>query len=213
MQFTDACVFPYPAGDSSLRRMALDARHLGLDSLVAAGAEAGIVHGVSIIPGIMLEGAGIREIRASARQLAGRPALFSARAGDYAFNRALIGIPGIRVLRGLQDAPKNAFDHIIARQAAERGIAVDLDVGFLVRCRGPARQRAIQRYADLGRLQGKYEFLFTLSTGAHSVLDMKSRRDIRALCGLFGMAADLVDETFGTPGRILRPDGPVEVVP
>ena len=36
MKITDAAVFPYPCGDTSVRRLALEARSLGFDSLVAA---------------------------------------------------------------------------------------------------------------------------------------------------------------------------------
>ncbi len=41
MKITDACVYPYPFGDSSVRRMALEARSLGFDRLVAAGVSSG----------------------------------------------------------------------------------------------------------------------------------------------------------------------------
>ena len=36
MKITDACVYPYPVGDSSVRRFALEARSFGYDSIVAA---------------------------------------------------------------------------------------------------------------------------------------------------------------------------------
>ena len=37
MKATDASVCPYPAGDSTLARMALEARDLGFDSIVVIG--------------------------------------------------------------------------------------------------------------------------------------------------------------------------------
>ena len=45
MKITDACVYPYPCGDSSVRRMALEAKALGFDRLVANDTPSGEVYG------------------------------------------------------------------------------------------------------------------------------------------------------------------------
>ncbi len=51
MKITDACVYPYPCGDSSVRRMALEARSLGFDRLVAAGVSSGEHFGIEVLHG------------------------------------------------------------------------------------------------------------------------------------------------------------------
>jgi len=132
MQCTDACVFPYPGGDSSLRRMALLARELGFDSLVAAGSAGGEAYGVEIVgmkvPGGSKEGEGQPPHCGTGRE--GRT-ITVARAGDYNANRAVLRSGKVKVLRGIQCTPRNSFDHILSRIAAEKCIAVDIDMSSL----------------------------------------------------------------------------------
>ena len=54
MKITDACVYPYPKGDSSVRRMALEAKDLGFDRLVAADTPPGGFYGIEIYSGILI---------------------------------------------------------------------------------------------------------------------------------------------------------------
>lgn len=212
MHDTDACVFPYPTGDSSLRRMALEARDLGLDSIVAAGAGGGTYAGVEIIGGTVIQAREFREVQAALRTATPGRGLVMASAGEYTFNRAVIQNSGVNVLRGIHAAPKNAFDHILSRMASERVVAVDLDLSLLVSERGYMRQRAIHRYADILRLHDRFGFPLTISSGARSITGMKSRRDMAALGGLFGLDATRLGEALGGVSRLLREERPVEVV-
>ncbi|HPC55911.1 MAG TPA: RNase P subunit p30 family protein [Methanolinea sp.] len=213
MQCTDACVFPYPGGDSSLRRMALSARELGFDSIVAACPANGTYCGVEVIGMKVMgrTGAGAKEVSHAEPGQEGR-AITVAHAGEYAANRALLRTGKIMVLRGIQWTPKNSFDHILSRMAAERGIAVDIDFSSLICERGSSRQRVIQRYADIVRLHRKFGFSLTLSSGARSVLGMRSPREMTVLGGLFGLEEDDTGRALGTVRQLLFPRSPVEVV-
>ena len=62
MKITDACVYPYPAGDSSIRRLALEARAYGYDSIVAMDTPAGEIHGVTVLSGMYLAGATAKDV-------------------------------------------------------------------------------------------------------------------------------------------------------
>ena len=64
-------------------------------------------------------------------------------AGDNGFNRAVLQVRGVHILRHLHKTEKNSFDHITARMAAERGVAVDLDVRPIAMAReGPDRKQS-----------------------------------------------------------------------
>ncbi|MDI9634097.1 MAG: RNase P subunit p30 family protein [Methanolinea sp.] len=202
MRCTDACVYPYPAGDSSLRRMALTARELGFDSIVAAVPAGGNVAGIEVIP-LSVHGRG---------GSCGNRALVAAQATDYAGNRALIQSGHVRIIRGIQSAPRNSFDHVLSRLAAEKGVAVDIDISAIVFERGQARQRAIQRYAEIARFAGKFGFSLTFSSGARSVLGMRSPREMVALGALFGLDREDVRAALGAVSALLFPESPVEVV-
>ena len=120
MKITDACVIPYPAGDSSVRRMALEARSLGFDSIVAADTPAAQVYGVDVIPGVFLSGLPAKDVQNRARKNRETGCVLSVRMGDNGFNRAVGGTRGVHILRGIAAADKRAFDHVAAKIAAER---------------------------------------------------------------------------------------------
>ncbi|OPX70763.1 MAG: Ribonuclease P protein component 3 [Methanoregulaceae archaeon PtaB.Bin009] len=212
MRCTDACVYPYPLGDSTVRRMAQEAGELGFDSMVAVGARGCTYKGVEVVGGTIIQGRDQREVQAAMRRIDGNPGILMATAGDYTLNRALLHVGRVRVLQGIHATPKNSFDHILSKMAAERQVAVDLDLSLLVSGRDYARQKALQRYADLAGLQSRFGFPFTLSSGARSILQMKSTRDMVALCGLFGLDEDGVGGALLGIAKILRPEKAVEVV-
>ncbi len=62
MKITDACVYPYPFGDSSVRRMALEAKALGFDRLVAADTPSGEFYGIEIYSGILIRDTAVRDL-------------------------------------------------------------------------------------------------------------------------------------------------------
>jgi len=192
--------------------MAQEAGELGFDSIVAVGARRCIFRGVEVVSGTVIQGTDQGEVQAALRKLGGDPGIVMATAGDYALNRALLHTSRVRILRGIHATPRNSFDHILSRIAAERQVAVDIDLSILVSGRDYARQRALQRYADLTRLQSRVGFPLTLSSGARSILQMKSTRDIFALCSIFGMDEDGVEGAFLGIANALCPEKAVEVV-
>ncbi|MDH7592876.1 MAG: RNase P subunit p30 family protein [Methanomicrobiales archaeon] len=216
MKFTDACIRPYPLGDSSLGRMALECRELGYDSAIALGGDALAreelgAHGIQVLKGYCIEEKSAKGVTAACRRAPG-DRIIMVEAGEYAFNRAVISIPGIKILRGLWRAPSNAVDHVLARFAAQRRVAWDIELNPLVRTRGHARQRAIQRYRDILMLHRRLGVPLTISTGAASVLEQRGVRDAMRLCALFGMGQEEVYRALGTMGLLLRERRDVEVI-
>jgi ribonuclease P/MRP protein subunit RPP1 len=196
MKITDACVYPYPSGDSSVRRMALEARYLGFDRLVAPGISSGEFFGIEVSHGILLRDTPLKDLISRIRQEKNNATVVSVQAGDNGFNRAVIGIKGVHILRGIQSADKTAFDHVAARMAADNRVAVDVDLSPLICGRGITRQRAIHRYRDILVLERRFEFPITLSSHARSILEMRAVREIAGLCSLIGMDIPDVERGF-----------------
>jgi len=213
MKITDACVHPYPAGDSTLARMVIEAAELGFDSIVAIG-DAGDRHpGIEVLRGAVICAASQKEVIKQVRSPAVRGAdVVFVNAGDTSFNRAVVAVKEVHVIKNIHATRKNAFDHVAARTAAERDVAVDISMAPIVHLRGTKRQRALQRYADILSLQRRYGFLLTISSDARSILGQRSVRDIRGLCALFGMTGAEVSEALSSFGRITEPHQPVRVV-
>jgi ribonuclease P/MRP protein subunit RPP1 len=212
MMDTDACIHPYPAGNSSARRMAIEAGELGFGGIVIPGAEPGEYHGVRIIPAIIISETDIRKVAGQIRKCGNGGNLVLADAGDNGFNRAILTQKGVHVVRRIHRTPRNAFDHVCARLAGENGIAVDIDLSPLLQEKGVIRQKVLSRYNDLMRLHSRYSFPLTVSSNASSILELRSPDEIRLLCTLFGMDKEDTSRALQTVGTLLAPAGPVTVV-
>jgi ribonuclease P/MRP protein subunit RPP1 len=208
MKITDACVYPYPCGDSSVRRMALEARSLGFDRLVAAGISSGGHYGIEISNGVLIRDTMMKDLISRVRQERNSNAVVSVQAGDNGFNRSVTGVKGVHILRGIQSADKTAFDHVTAKMAADNRVAVDIDLSPLISGRGVIRQRAIHRYRDILLLERRFEFPITLSSHARSILEMRAVREISGLCSLLDMDTPDVEKAFAGVDTVTTPPNP-----
>ena len=212
MNATDTSVYPYPVGDSSLRRMGREAAEMGFDSIVAIEAENIPVEGVRVLQGVVIAGQSVKDVLSQMKRVPRSTDLVFVDAGDLVFNRAVIGVPGVNILRHLYKTPKNSFDHVSAKIAAEKDVAIDISLHPLIRYRGSGRQKVITRYADIITLHRRYRFPLTISSHARSVLDQRSVREVTLLCSLFGMNAREVQDALSTAGMLTEPWRPVRVV-
>jgi ribonuclease P/MRP protein subunit RPP1 len=209
---TDATVFPSPLGNTSIRRMVLETREMGFDSIVAIGQSGWETDGFSVIGGTLIREQKVKAVITAARANTFNKGLLVVNAGNNAFNRALIQIKGVHIIRHLHKTEKNSFDHIIARMSAENHIAIDIDLRPLVMSRGVWRQKAIQRYKDITGLCERFEFPITLSSNARSVVELKSVREMVNLATLVGIEESDARVALTTINSLIAPGGPVRVV-
>ncbi|MCX6682062.1 MAG: ribonuclease P [Methanoregula sp.] len=212
MMITDACICPRPRGDSSVRRMALEAHELGFDSLVAIDAPTCEYAGVSVMSGVLVRGAFAQEILPRVKRCKGTDTVVIVEAGDSGFNRAVLAMRGVHVLCGVHLTDRYGFDHVAAKIAADSGIAIDISLAPIIHERGATRQRALDRYLDIVMLQRRFEFPLVLSTHARSVLEMRSVREISALASLVGLDVGDVKQALGNAGRLCSPEPAVQVI-
>ena len=212
MDLTDACVFPYPLGDSSLRRLAGEAGRLGFTSIVAIGEGPCKAGTVQVIRGELIQEGSVRELLWAIKKVPKEAGQVLVNAGDNAFNRTAITQRKTSILRHIYKTDPGAFDHVTARLAADRDVAIDLDIRPLIFQRGVMRQNVIRRYAEIVKLHRRFGFPLTLSSHALSVLEQRSVREITGLCSLFDMTETEVYRALGTVGRIAGENSPVRVV-
>jgi ribonuclease P/MRP protein subunit RPP1 len=209
---TDATVFPSPLGNTSVRRMAIEMQELGFDSIVAVGQTGWESDGFSVIGGMLIRENQVKAVINAARANSPGKGLLLVNAGNNSFNRAIIQIKGVHVLRHLHKTEKNSFDHIIARMCAENRIAIDIDLRPLVMSRGVWRQKTIQRYKDIIGLFERFEFPLTLSSNARSVFELKSVREMVNLASLVDISEPDARGALATIKSLISPAGPVQVV-
>ena len=205
MKITDSCVCPYPLGDSSVRRMALEAREFGFDSIVAIDAVPGEYAGIRILNGTMIREAAAKDVINRIKRARESGSVIMVQARDGGFNRAVIGFKGVHILSAIHTADKLAFDHVTAKMAADNNVAVDIDLSVLIAGRGIVRQRAMHRFLDILMLANRFEFPVTLSSHARSVLEMRPVREIAGLCSLLGMDPADVENALAGIARVTTP--------
>jgi len=196
----------------SLNRAMSEAGGLGFDGIVAIGQQCTGTGTPRVIEGILVRDQQVKAVVRAARDTADGRALLIVNAGDNGFNRAALQVKGVHILRHLHKTEKNSFDHIMARMAADRIVAIDLDVRPLVMTRGGQRQKTIQRYRDILRLMRRFEFPVSVSSNARNPAELKSVREMVSLLAMAGMEESEVIEGLKTPGMLMAPRGPVSVV-
>lgn len=214
MTATDATVHPYPGGDTSLSRFALEAASLGYDRLLSTAGPACRMGGVEITPAVIIREQtlkGATRIIRKACESDVRPVIM-VNARDVAFNRAVLSFPGLDVLRHLHKSQKPSFDHVSARMASERGVAIDIDIRPLLVTSGHHRQKVLKTYRDILGLHRKYGFMLTVSSNAWSWLEMRSTPDMAVICSLFGMTREETAAALSSPERLLTHESPVRVI-
>jgi len=201
----------YAGGDTTVERMALEAGALGYGAIVSVGGPPMTCGSVRVIPGVYVAAEKQNQALAAVRRAA-EGTFVTVRLGEQGFNRAAAGFAGVHALSGVYRCRRNSFDHVAARTAADRGVAVELVLAPLVRERGGLRQAALRRYADVLVLQARYGFPLVLGSGARSCLDLRAPRAAHALCRLFGLDADGVEAALTGVEALMSPALPVRVV-
>jgi ribonuclease P/MRP protein subunit RPP1 len=212
MKITDACVYPRPSGDSSVRRMALEAHELRFDSLIAVDTPACDYAGVHVASGVVIGDIPAQDIAVRMKRHRATGTFVSVQAGDNGHNRAVLGMKGIHILCGIHRTDRYAFDHVTAKMAADNGVAIDVSLAPVIRERGVVRQRALDRYFDLMLLCRRFEFPLVISTHARSVLEMRSVREFSALASVIGLDIPDVERALSNAGRLPSPSSAVKVV-
>lgn len=211
MHCTDICTCSYPAGDSSLTRMAMEAGALGFDTIVLPMERPVVIGNVSVLPTRVIETRHVREVIKDLGR-AKQDQVVIVMAGDASFIRGVVPLRGVHLLAGVENQRKNAFDHVSARLAAEKNVGVTIDLYSLLHLQGLQRQRVLQRYADLLTLHRRYGFPFVIGSFARSILDQRSVREMTLLCALFGMEKEEVLRGLSSLPGVLHPLQPVRVV-
>jgi ribonuclease P/MRP protein subunit RPP1 len=207
--FYDLGTHPCPEGSSSPSRMALAARRLGYAGVCArwhqdyypgqAKLPEGVLRGVEIVA------ANANELRRGIDRYRGRADVLAVHGGDEAINRAACEDGRVDVLAHPHEGGKaSGINHIVARLAADRGVAVEFSLFPLIHHRGGSRVRALSSYRTNFALVRKYDVPYIITSGAMSHYDLRDVRSAIALCRLFGMGEkDAIRGLSGCPSRII----------
>ncbi len=213
-RFYDLCTHPYPEGSSSPSRMMLAARRLGYDGICASyhqdffpGRKDALPDGV--IRGVEISAANANELRRGIDRFRDRVGVLAVHGGDEAVNRAACEDSRVDVLAHPHEGKTSGINHIIARLAADHGVAIEFSLFPIVRYHGGARVRALSSYRTNFALVRKFDAPYVITSGGLSSYDLRDVRSAIALCRLFGMTDDdAIRGLSDHPSAIVRRAGP-----
>ncbi|MCQ2510404.1 MAG: hypothetical protein MJ116_08085 [Lachnospiraceae bacterium] len=161
-----------------------------------------------VIPCVRIHTSAPKELQKGVRSAA-KNAIIIADAGENSFNRFVLTQKGVHFLAGLENLPKNGFDHITAKLAAEKNVGLVIELAAIIDYR--TRKSALSAYADILKLQRKYRFPLVIASGAKTPLGIRSIYETEALCSLFGMTRAEVYAALNGAEAVLHPKESVEV--
>ncbi|HJJ39276.1 MAG TPA: hypothetical protein O0X42_03965, partial [Methanocorpusculum sp.] len=162
-----------------------------------------------IMPCVRIHASAPKDLQKELRT-AVKGSIIIADAGDNSFNRFALTQKGVNFLAGLENLPKNGFDHITAKLAAEKNVGLVIELAAIIDYR--TRKSALSSYADILKLQRKYHFPLVIASGAKTPLGIRTIRETEALCSLFGMTRAEVYAALNGADAVLHPKESVEVV-
>ncbi len=203
-------VHAYPDGEATVARLALTASEYGYGGLVVrnhgdspasfdpdAVAEA---YGIDVVPGVEVRAEDPSRASGFVGNHRDRHTIVVVHGGDPTINRFAVEQPAVDVLA--HPMCEGEFDHVLAREAADNGVRVELSLRPLVTDRGGGRVRAIERLRRLADILEQYDTPFVVSVDPDSHLDLRSPRDLAALGATAGLSVDTVREGLAEWGRL-----------
>lgn len=214
--FYDLGVHAYPEGGSTVSRLVLSAKKYGYAGVCVANhsdffldvREPGL-EGIDIIQGVEILAGHTRELRKQVDRFRNKVQVLAVHGGDPAINRAACEDERVDILMHPPDGKTGGINHVLARLAADKRIAIGFELLPLICARGGSRVRALSNYRTNLVLVKKYEVPFVVVSGAMSFYDMMDVRTAVALCKLFGMSEkDAARGLSFYPSEILRRRSP-----
>jgi ribonuclease P/MRP protein subunit RPP1 len=214
--YYDFSVRAYPEGGSTVSRLALAAKDLGYTGVCVANhtdfflnVNAPEVAGVKVIRGVEVVAKNANDMRRQADRFRNRVKVLAVHGGDPAINRAACEDERVDVLMHPPDGKTSGINHILAKLAADKYVAISFELAPIICNKGGSRVRTLSNYRTNLALVKKYGGLYVVVSGAMSFYDMRDVRAAIALCGLFDMSEeDAIRGLSFYPSEILRRRSP-----
>lgn len=199
---TYEAVHARPEGDSTVARLALTASEFGYEGIVvrnhgdrpasydpAAVAE---TYAVDVVSGVEIRA----DTPAQASGFLGRhrptQEIVAVHGGQPAVNRFAVEQAAVDVLAHPMAADGDV-NHVLAREAADNGVRLELALGPVLRQTGTRREAAIRDLRRLADLVDAYDAPFVVSADPHSHLALRAPRELAALGEAICIGADRVE--------------------
>lgn len=213
--FYDLYVHAYPEGGSTVSRMALAAKGLGYAGICVANHTEYFheikseVEGIEVIPGVEVAAKNAQELRRQVDRYRGKARVLAVHGGDPGINRAACEDERVDMLLHPPDGKTSGINHILAKLAADKRVAIGFELAPLIWAKGGSRVRTLGHYRTNLALAKKYGTPYVVVSGAMTHYDLRDARAVVSLCKLFGMTEkDAIKGLFYYPAQILKRRSP-----
>ena len=129
--------------------------------------------------------------------------------GSETVNRAALENPRVDILNHPAFDKSSGLNQVLAKAAAENGVAIGLTLRSLLNSRGSRRIRLLSDLRANLDLARKYEVSLVLSSDAMSCFDLRSPMDALALAEICGLEEDeAIDAMSTVPEKIISRNRP-----
>ncbi|SEH40995.1 ribonuclease P/MRP protein subunit RPP1 [Halopenitus malekzadehii] len=200
----------YPAGDSTVARLASTAARLGYSGLVIRTRSAsrameptaiGDEYGIDVVTGVEIDADDPSAASGSVGNFRPDFTVLTLRGGSNALNRFAVESDRIDVLSKPM-AGRGDVNHVLVKAAADHGVALEFDLGPVLRATGGRRVQALSDLRKLREIVDHYDAPYVVSATAASHLELRAPRELRAVGEAIGFDADAIDDGLRAWKRI-----------
>lgn len=217
-KFYDFCVHAIPDGENTVEELAALARHFGYSGIVLANHSDKLpqskpalssTDGFEIFRGIELVEENPSKLQGLIGKFRQSVDVLIVHGGSETVNRAALENPRVDILNHPAFDRSSGLNQVLAKAAAENGVAIGLTLRPILHSRGSRRIRLLSDLRANLDLARKYDVSLVLSSDAISCFDLRSPMETLALAEVCGLEEDEALKAVSTvPEKILAKNRP-----
>lgn len=196
-------VHAIPDGDATVARFALCVSEYGYEGMVVRNHvdsvpafDADVIsstYDLDIVSGIEIRGLNPEQVSGHLGTVRDEYVIVFVHGGTTALNRFAVGQPSVDVLAHPLSGD-GSIDHVMAREAVENDVRVEVNLSRILRQEGGQRVHAIRDLTLLQRLIKQYGTAHVVTADPTSHLQLRGPRELIAVGEAIGLAPDFIKE-------------------
>ncbi|AAM05188.1 TPA: ribonuclease P protein component 3 [Methanosarcina acetivorans] len=217
-KFYDFCVHAVPDGDSTAQEQVSLGRHFGFSGIALANHSDRLpdrkpilpfIEGFEVFRGIELVEENPSKLHSLIGKFRNSMDVLIVHGGSEAVNRAALENPRVDILNHPAFDRSSGLNQVLAKAAAENGVAIGIILRPLLHSRGSRRIRLLSDLKSNLELARKYDVSLVLCSDAMSCFDLRSPMEMLALAEVCGLEEDEALEAISTvPEKIIAKNRP-----
>ncbi|MCD1296150.1 ribonuclease P [Methanocella sp. CWC-04] len=214
LRYYDLNVHAYPEGATTISRFINAAKNSGYSGICISyhsdlfqnikdsyPAE----EGFTVLSGVEISVHKANELRRQVDRYRNKVDVVLVHGGDEAINRAACEDSRVDILSHPHTGKTSGINHVIAKLAADKYVAVEFDLSYILCGKGGSRVKALSNYRTNLGLVKKYGAPYVITSSPRSLYDMRDIRSMISLCTLFDMSEeDAIKGLSYYPSEILK---------